>query len=249
MRETALSRRTALTSFLCCACAVGSSVAAARIYQPGCVRYGGPGSVDGVAVTDDIWDGFRLIKDQRQYETLGLALNWMSRFFRRRASFGFYDDTDDPNSWASPQSKFANVKSTVGFGRRKFQEILKYYDKGDIMVLLITAHEFGHVAQFDSAIETRLPGREPEKSRRRELHADFLAGFYFAELRRVDPDISGDAAVQFLRDLGDIGPARGHGTASERVATANAGYQIGWDGGYTFDGAFERGMRMVLTEF
>src|SRR5262249_33118528 len=94
-------------------------------------------------------------------------------------------------------------------------------DKGAASVAGILAHEYAHVMQSTYGVD--LVGRE------RELHADFMAGWYMANKSRlVSTRVAGVAKA--LYDLGDAEgywSEGGHGSPEDRVAAMKAGFRAG----------------------
>jgi predicted metalloprotease len=107
-----------------------------------------------------------------------------------------------------------------------------------LSIAAIMAHEFAHIAQF------RRGPNEPTIIR--ELHADFLAGWYLAndpqfQLSNVEP------AFRAFYDRGDYQFNRqtSHGTPQQRLSAVKAGYQrvgTSLDRAYTDGLAFVKGL-------
>ena len=118
-------------------------------------------------------------------------------------------------------------------------------------VLVICAHEFGHIVQYNYTYENRalidlLNGDQPTV-KRGELHADFLAGYYVGMARRRNPDTPAASIAQAAYVLGDFDvDYRGHhGTPDERGAAVYAGYRASWEQQRPFDEAVVEGLIYV----
>ena len=112
--------------------------------------------------------------------TLDAALKRLADLFGVLPGFGFYDDFKGPNAfaiYASPPM-VPNTAGTVLFGRRLFQNMMKF-DPTGVAVLWTLAHEFGHIWLFMSGRYKEVKRGQPT-AKRIELHADFLAGYYLA---------------------------------------------------------------------
>jgi hypothetical protein len=108
-------------------------------------------------------------------------------------------------------------------------------NKGGYAVAGIMAHEFAHILQFDK--ESELSGKA------RELHADFMAGYYLGKKSYFAPTNVRAFAVS-LFEKGDYAfrsPSH-HGTPQERVNAMVAGVQ---SANLDLDDAYETGERFV----
>jgi len=147
----------------------------------------------------------------------------MSVMFGERPGFGYYDDGRDLNAFATSATTVRGTGGTVAFGRNLLNTQLRIDRKG-ISVLAICAHEFAHILQFRTDLSNRLLRRYPSYCR--ELHADYLAGYYlfwFQEARGSDLQGVG-------RAWEDMGPSRftaelTHGTAEMRLDCIQQGYR------------------------
>jgi hypothetical protein len=175
---------------------------------------------------------------------LGGVLVSMARTFGERPGFGYYDDGRDLNAFATSATAVDGTGGTIAFGRNLLSAQLKI-DKKGISVAAICAHEFAHVLQFRTALNLRLTERYPVYCR--ELHADYLAGFYlywFQEERGSDLQGVG-------RAWEDMGPSRftedaTHGTAAMRLDCIQQGYRDAYDfGSEGISDAAEEGFRYV----
>lgn len=154
---------------------------------------------------------------------LGPVLVSMSETFGERPGFGYYDDGDDLNAIATSATAVNGTGGTVAFGRNLLDEQLRI-DPVGISVVAICAHEFAHILQFRTHLSNRLLDRYPGYCR--ELHADYLAGFYLYWFRKQhDSDLQGVG-----RAWEEMGPSRftsdlTHGTSEMRLDSIQQGHR------------------------
>ena len=159
--------------------------------------------------------------------------------------FGFYDDADSPNAWAMPRSLIPQTVGTILFGKKLFSTLLEIDDSG-ISVIQVSAHEFGHIQQYVSGKYSEIRANQPT-SKRVELHADFISGYYLGLLKASHRDASFWRAGQKIYEFGDYGyndPTH-HGTPEERVASAEAGFRLSYFENRDFNYAFHTGINYV----
>ena len=197
--------------------------------------------------------GKRLITttgDRSLDRNLGRALIRLSELFSERPGFGFVDDSDGANAYATNQTQVRGTWGTVCFGQTLFKDLMERYDDQGLAVMAVAAHEFGHIAQFRSGVDERLL-RSQRTVKRMELHADFLSGYFLGVRKRQRPSISVWAAGHTLYRIGDyeFQNPNHHGTPDERVAAAESGFKLGYDEGAEFGRAFSQGVEHILTNF
>ncbi len=185
--------------------------------------------------------------DEALDRLLGRALVKLSALFGQRPGFGFIDDWDSPNAYATADTLVPGTWGTVLYGSTLFRQTLAAYDDGGMAVMCILAHEFGHIAQYAYGLEQRLLWGQGTV-RRVELHADFLAGYYLARRKAEQPELVLWAAGDMLFRIGDyaFNDWNHHGTPEQRVAAAEAGFRLGADQAPAFDPAVEQGVEWVL---
>jgi len=178
---------------------------------------------------------------------LDRALKRVSDTFGVLPGFGFYDDYDGENAWATPKVLLQRTDGTVLFGDRMFASLMRFDPDGGA-VMWTAAHEFGHIWLFRSGQEGRLLAGQTTV-RRVELHADFLAGYYLGIRKREQPSVSLFNAGHDIWRSGDTlyNDARHHGTPDERVAAAEEGFKMGYPDHHGASEAFETATRYVLN--
>lgn len=142
----------------------------------------------------------------------------------------FMDDKDSPNAFAVPIDTLDGYYKTVAFGETLvWSHHLKEGYK-NVALSVIMAHEWAHILQF------KLNPNLPSKGKSRELHADYMAGYYISRKQVASsvgwvswPDVQ--ACAKDLFDIGDYSfnsPSH-HGTPEERMTAFNAGYTLALD--------------------
>jgi hypothetical protein len=184
-----------------------------------------------------------------------------------------YDDSDSPNALATPQSlilsgELAGTDGTVMLGIKLFnRERSRCTMDSDKNIIcgknanqyIITAHEFGHILQYKF-------GMRPDGPWQMEPHADFLAGWAYARLRKgqvpmplpsgeklgvftgsimeiLDNPLTFNEAVQTMFEKGDTGfTTPSHGQPAMRAAMVRAGRDSTH---LDVRAAFEKGRKLV----
>jgi hypothetical protein len=181
---------------------------------------------------------------------LGRALVHISQEFNVYPGFSFYDDHDAPNAIAAPFTLLEDTTGTVLFGVNLLRTQLDAHPDGDIAVLGICAHEFGHIVQFFSPYYRQLR-KAHATVKLVELHADFLAGYFVARRRERFPDLRLQGLGAAWEAMGDVeyNDPKHHGTSEERLAAIEEGFFWGRDEGGEVRGAAEAGARFVKERF
>jgi hypothetical protein len=184
----------------------------------------------------------------------GAAVAALARFSGQRPDLVLYEgDEIAPSAFANRLSRFPNTTGTVILHKAKVRELL-YGDpnmrgNGDIAVVMILAHEFAHIAQFNSPYFERLVDAASCSVLLTELHADFMAGFYLAEVQRRDPRITSQFAVWLMTSIADKWPRGEHGMSEHRLEAASAGYDLGVTGQRDYAAALQQGADFVQRRF
>ncbi len=201
------------------------------------------------AITDDVPQIMPSSGDQRLDTAFGHMLADLAGKFDERPGFGFFDDTGAPNAYATNQTYMPNTRGTVLMGQTFMNSFLRQSQFGDILVMAVCAHEFGHIKQYfheNGRGYDRLMGMH-STVKYVELHADFLAGFYvgmrangYSEEQLVTLgrgwEASGDTA---FHDPGH------HGTHAERIAAIETGYRMAINARPGITDAFAAGLHYL----
>lgn len=139
----------------------------------------------------------------------------------------FYDES--PQAYATPEQlvDFPGTQGSIIFGLNLVAGELNS-EYGGAAVAGIAAHEGGHIYQFfrlDRDLLARLRSRPT--TREFDLHADFLAGYYFAATGRTERSLVVFAEALFARGDYMYNHPQHHGTPDERVGAMRAGYRHG----------------------
>ncbi len=188
---------------------------------------------------------FETSGDPNLDRAFGVMLAHLGSLFEVNPRFFFYDDGGAPNAIATSEVHDPNYRhGTVFMGTTLMSEFLQRSQFGDILVMAVCAHEFGHIVQYNTGDLIDRLDRMHHSVKYVELHADFLAGFYIG--RR-----SSSYEVEQLRTLGAGYEAMGdtayndpshHGTHAERIAAVEAGYQMALNTDGDIDEAIAAGL-------
>jgi len=141
--------------------------------------------------------------------------------FGLNPDFCYFDDSTGGNAFATPERLIGNGQGTVALGMRLFNELIGKFlgsssiSIGDHAAVAVLAHEFGHVAQFNIGLP-ELPVQP------RELHADYLSGWYMATRARQLMGFQQVNVMEAAQEMFDIGSfdftnPSWHGTPQQRL--------------------------------
>jgi hypothetical protein len=138
--------------------------------------------------------------------------------------FKFINDLR-PNAFATPQGIVPNTQGTVYIGLSLINGEFNKSPYGGVAVAGICAHECAHIYQFQTGYSQFLAGPTAKVV---ELHADFLAGYYFGRDRSHSrQQVEVFAASLFSKGDYDFNDPNHHGTPQQRVQAMRRGYDIG----------------------
>jgi hypothetical protein len=183
--------------------------------------------------------------DQTTDQFLGRALVRLATTLDVQPGFLFFDDSDNPNAIAKPETLIPGTVGTVLMGKRFFSEHMQLGDDG-VTVIAVCAHEFGHMLQMKTGLIDVL-GQLDKTVRPIELHADFLAGAFLAARKQEYPNLNLRMAGETFVEMGEnnfTSPTH-HGTAQERIAAVTAGYDFVRDGADGIDKISAAGVAFV----
>ena len=138
--------------------------------------------------------------------------------------YRFLRDGSRPNAYATPETYVKGTSGTILFGLTLLESELRT-EYGGAAIAGIAAHEGAHVVQFGSpSLSERLRGPTVKLI---ELHADFLAGYYFSRTGRTEKSLVTFGESLFSKGDYDYNDRQHHGTPKQRVAAMRAGYGAG----------------------
>jgi hypothetical protein len=135
--------------------------------------------------------------------------------------FGFFREDGRGNAFATPELLLGRGDGTVIFGIALVNEQIRSVRWWGAAIAGIMAHEWCHIAQFQSGRFS--PGRGAE------LHADFVAGWYMGFKQATGiavVQISGLAESLFSKGDYNFNSRDHHGTPKERVRSMARGFEL-----------------------
>jgi len=144
--------------------------------------------------------------------------------FQINPGYRFLRDGDRPNAYATPDTQVDGTSGTVLFGLTLLGNELQT-EYGGAAVAGIAAHEGAHILQFKMAdVRERLTG---STAQRVELHADFMAGYYFSRTGRTEKSLITFGDSLFSKGDYQFNNPEHHGTPEQRVTSMRAGFKTG----------------------
>lgn len=195
--------------------------------------------------------GRRTTGNSEMDRALDRALKRLADTYGIFPGFGFFDDGPYMNAFAFDGTlpQLPHTKGTVLYGDRLFSHLIGV-DPTGTAVMWVMAHEFAHIWLYSTGDMARLgPEELPRTSKRIELHADFLAGFYVGQRQKENPSISLYKTGSEIWDIGDTNftdPSH-HGTPPERYAAAEAGFMVSHLQARNAKYAYAAGLDYVLS--
>lgn len=148
-------------------------------------------------------------------------LRKVNRIFEIRPGYAYIDDSDSPNAFAHSVAYRQNTRGSIYFGLNLIKsELGKPF--GGAAVAGIAAHEGAHIFQFFSDFLGEL--QSGTTAREMELHADFLAGYFFAASNRTKRSLDAFGSSLFEKGDYDFNNEGHHGTPEERLEAMSKGY-------------------------
>jgi len=166
----------------------------------------------------------------------------VDRTFGINPGYRYLRDDGAPNAYATSETVVPGTSGTILFGLTLLSQELKT-SYGGAAVAGIAAHEGAHIFQYQSALNRRL---DAPTDKLRELHADYLAGFYFSATGRTETSLVVFAESLFAKGDYLYNSPRHHGTPQARVAAMRSGYGAGRTGS-NLTSAAEKGVIYVQT--
>lgn len=155
--------------------------------------------------------------------SFGGAYPVLNNTFAVTPGFAFFDDSDSPNAFATPDQLTGQGMGTVVFGTRLLgNEISSAPATWGSALTLILAHEWAHILQYRLGFQGDTPHREQ--------HADCMGGWFLGLFSRSTNGMGVDitTAARSIFSKGDLAfndPTH-HGTPDERLFAVLDGYQM-----------------------
>lgn len=160
----------------------------------------------------------------------------LEQIFKVKPSFSLLNDQKQPNAYAYV-SGHPDHRGEVYFGVALMGAELEAWDKGPEAVAGILAHEYAHILQ--GIKQTRMNGKV------RELHADYLAGWYLGKKDRViSVEISQFAKSVYEKGDFHFWSRNHHGTPEQRQKSMIAGFR---NAQLDLGQAYREGQRFVIN--
>ena len=177
---------------------------------------------------------------------LAQTLARISDLFDVLPGFGFYDDYDGKNAYATRAVRAARAHGTVLFGQRLLKELLGQPESPDAAVAAVCAHEFGHILQYRRNLD-RLVGADQPTVKRVELQADYFAGFFAGTRKLEKPDFPAAVFAVTQFNMGDtkVEHEQHHGTHEERGAAIVEGFNAAFRARIGIAAAIEASVKYV----
>lgn len=149
------------------------------------------------------------------------------------------DVENNGNALFHPSCKLQGCIGQIWLGKNLMNELFQQAHGPD-RLKAVFAHEYGHALQHQHGWAG--------SGKHKELHADFLSGYYIG----VKGSISEDKLTSFIDQFYSIGDnnffsASHHGTGLERACAFREGYKFATDLGYTVYQAYVVGKDYVLA--
>jgi hypothetical protein len=140
---------------------------------------------------EQVWVSYSSVEtgsgDRDFDRALAETLVFLSDRFFVLPSFAFVNEPGSPNAFAFPTWRMGRLDGSVLFGRKMFQKVMSRPEHPEIGIVAVCAHEFGHIAQSKYGVDNRLVGSS-RRTKRLELHADFLSGYFAGVKSEVAPE-------------------------------------------------------------
>jgi hypothetical protein len=177
---------------------------------------------------------------------LAQTLSRITDILRVLPGFAYYNDFDVPNAYATRVVRMARAEGTVLFGQRYLRKLLALAEHPDVAVTAVCAHEFGHIVQYKLHLD-KVILVDQKTTKRLELHADYLAGYYAGVLKVTKPAYPAAVFAAQKYSSGDlnVNSPTHHGTPDERAGAIVRGFEVGYRERRNFSDAIQIGINYV----
>jgi len=187
--------------------------------------------------------------DRQFDQALAQTLSRLTDTFHVLPGFAYYDDTGSPNAYATKRTWLARADGTVFFGREYLAKARAQPEAPEVVVASTCAHEYGHILQYKMNLRPVLTAGQPN-TKRLELHADFLAGYFagLSKLRKRDYPAAVFATDHFESGDFNFRSPTHHGTPTQRAASVVRGFEVAYRERHALAEAVQIGIRYVSTQ-
>jgi hypothetical protein len=200
--------------------------------------------------------GFNIDKDSvengsgnKQFDlALAITLAKVSELFGVLPGFGFFNEDEGPNAFASQSKRLARDDGSVVFGKLMLANLMRSRDNPELGVAAVCAHEFGHILQYKLGLQQQLIGPDG-RVMKLELHADYLAGFFAGMRKKERPDLPAAVFAQTQYNFGDTqyNNPQHHGTSDQRGQAVVAGFEASYRQRKSLSVAVQEGIKFVSS--
>jgi hypothetical protein len=175
------------------------------------------------------------------------ALAEIGARFEVRPDFSYVYEIGDEgiNAFATDHVLTQGRDGTVLFGLKMLGHLLGQPQHGDVAVMAVAAHEFGHIVAMKRGLNAQL---EPDETQpfRAEQFADFMSGAFAGFRHRDEPNFPAVVFATTMRGLGGLS-RQTHGTSEERGRAVLAGYRASSEASHALDDVVDAGFHYALS--
>lgn len=143
---------------------------------------------------------------------------FMNDFFQVHATITVYRGWDSNNAFA----EWVDLgKGVISLGEKLIRNCVEKRNIGPLVLTAILAHEYAHILQEDNNCDL--------KGKYKELHADFMSGFYLGKmLSETNKIFVQDVMAYTFYKTGDreVNNPQHHGKPDERMKAALKGFSL-----------------------
>lgn len=177
---------------------------------------------------------------------LARTLSRLSQAFGVMPGFAYFDGPKSNNAYATTKTLLNKADGTVMFGLPYLAKKLKQPEAPDAWVAATCAHEYAHILQYKLRLKNTVFAGQPT-SKRLEMHADFLAGYFAGLSKRRDPNYPAAVYATSRYASGDFNTHKKghHGTPDERAGATVRGFEVAYRDKKPLNEAVQIGIKYV----
>lgn len=162
-------------------------------------------------------------------------------------AFAFFNEAGPKNAFATDIAMLRHGTGTILFGKKMITHLLQAFaaDRGPA-ITSICAHEFGHFVAYERKFAAKLmPDRT--KPYRSEQFADFFAGWYAGERKRLSDSFPASVFATVLGSL-SLAERSTHGTSMDRTLAIVEGYKASFERQLSVNDALQAALQYALSQ-